>query len=60
MEFKDHGGPVYALHRIFTLNDVDWPHLEVREDEREHTALEEPHGQNPPGSRRMTPGRSAG
>jgi len=33
MEFKDHAGPVYALHRVFTLNDVDWPHVDAREDE---------------------------
>jgi hypothetical protein len=30
MEFKDHAGPVYALHRVFTLNDVDWPDVGVR------------------------------
>ena len=35
MEFKDHAGPVYALHRVFTLNDVDWPHIDVRDDEFE-------------------------
>ena len=35
MEFKDHAGPVYALHRVFTLNDVDWPHLDVRDDDLE-------------------------
>jgi hypothetical protein len=33
MEFKDHVGPVYALHRVFTLNDVDWPQVDVRLDE---------------------------
>jgi hypothetical protein len=60
MEFKDHSGPVYALHRVFTLNDVDWPHLEVHDDEREHAALEEPLGQIPHGTGRMTPSRSAG
>ena len=59
MEFKDHAGPVYALHRVFTLNDVDWPHLEVRDDERETPALEEPHGQHQSGTGRMTPSRSA-
>jgi hypothetical protein len=42
MEFKDHSGPVYALHRVFTLNDVDWPHLEARDDEREIALLDEP------------------
>lgn len=59
MEFKDHGGPVYALHRIFTLNDVDWPNLDVHDDERENAALEEPRGQNQNGTGRMTPSRSA-
>ena len=33
MEFKDHAGPVYVLHRVFTLNDVEWPQVDVREDE---------------------------
>jgi len=53
MEFKDHAGPVYALHRVFTLNDVDWPHLEMHDDEREPVALEEPHGQS-----KLVPGGS--
>jgi hypothetical protein len=60
MEYKDHGGPVYALHRVFTLNDVDWPHLDPHDDERENAALEEPHGQSLGGSGRQTPSRSAG
>lgn len=42
MEFKDHSGPVYALHRVFTLNDVDWPHLEARDDGRETALLDDP------------------
>ena len=33
MEFKDHGGPVYALHLVFTLNDVDWPNVDASSDE---------------------------
>ena len=41
MEFKDHAGPVYALHRVFTLNDVDWPQLDRFDDESESAALEE-------------------
>jgi hypothetical protein len=60
MEYKDHAGPVYALHRVFTLNDVDWPHLELHDDEREPLALEDPRGgQSPSSSGRMTPSRSA-
>ena len=57
MEFKDHNGPVYALHRVFRLNDVDWPRAEVREDERESGMLEEPLGQSVGHSQigRMTP-----
>jgi hypothetical protein len=42
MEFKDHSGPVYALHRVFRLDDVDWPRAEVREEERERGLREEP------------------
>ncbi|HTU66074.1 MAG TPA: hypothetical protein VMF52_09000 [Steroidobacteraceae bacterium] len=34
MEYDEHGGPVYALHRVFTLTDVDWPRLETREEEQ--------------------------
>ena len=41
MEFKDHAGPVYALHRVFTLNDVDWPQVDLFDDEQESAALEE-------------------
>ena len=48
MEFKDHAGPVYALHRIFTLNDVDWPHLETLNDELEEN------GDSPPAASPMT------
>jgi hypothetical protein len=59
MEFKDHAGPVYALHRVFTLNDVDWPNLDVRDDERENAALEEPQGPSQSSSGRTTPSRSA-
>ena len=59
MEFKDHSGPVYALHRVFTLNDVDWPHLDARDDERENAALEEPRGHNQNWTGRSTPSRSA-
>ena len=59
MEFKDHAGPVYALHRVFTLNDVDWPHLEARDDERENASLEAPQGQHQNWSGRHTPSRSA-
>lgn len=58
MEFKDHRGPVYALHRVFTLNDVDWPHLDTHDDERENAALEEPLGQNQSAGR-STPSRHA-
>jgi hypothetical protein len=58
MENKDHGGPVYALHRVFTLNDIDWPCL-VNEVERENAALEEPQGQQA-STNRTTPSRSAG
>ena len=47
MEFKDHAGPVYALHRVFTLNDVDWPQVDGCDDERESAGLEEPRRQNP-------------
>ena len=60
MEYKDHAGPVYVLHRVFTLNDVDWPHLELHDDEREPAALEDPRGQSLPSTNRMTPSRSAG
>jgi hypothetical protein len=60
MDFKDHSGPVYALHRVFTLNDVDWPHLEPHDDEREHVALDVPQGQNQGSTGRATPSRSAG
>jgi len=41
MEFKDNAGPVYALHRVFTLNDVDWPTLDHFDDDSESAALEE-------------------
>ena len=60
MEYKDHAGPVYALHRVFTLNDVDWPHLEMRDDEREAVAVEESRGGLGPSTNgRMAPSRSA-
>ena len=48
MEFKDHAGPVYALHRVFTLNDVDWPHVDVPDDERKIATPEEPRGPSRP------------
>jgi hypothetical protein len=57
MEFKDHAGPVYALHRVFTLNDVDWPHLEMHDDEREPSSLDETRSQGQ-SSNRMTPSHS--
>jgi hypothetical protein len=59
MELKDHCGPVYALHRVFTLNDVDWPRLDARDDECENAALEEPCGQIQTSTGRVTPSRSA-
>ena len=42
MEFKDHSGPVYALHRVLRLDDIDWPRVEVHEEERESGLREEP------------------
>jgi hypothetical protein len=59
MDFKDHAGPVYALHRVFTLNDLDWPHLDVHDGERENPALEKPVGPGATSSSRVTPSRSA-
>lgn len=61
MEFKDNNGPVYALHLVFSLNDVDWPRAEVREDERESGMLVEPLGQSPGHSQigRTTPTHGA-
>jgi hypothetical protein len=58
MEFKDHGGPIYALHRVFRLNDADWPRAEVRDDERESGMLEEPLDQA--ALRRRTPTHTGG
>jgi hypothetical protein len=45
MEFKDHAGPVYVLHRVFTLNDVDWPQVDVPEDGQEHVTRDQAQGQ---------------
>jgi HSP20 family protein len=47
MEVKDHVTPVYELHRVFTLTDVVWPRVEVRENDRDFEVRAELPGLEP-------------